>query len=57
MEGFDKFGLPSPFPSWVLDEDTGIFVAPTPHPEGLINYMWVEETQEWIPFDEWEDKQ
>ena len=57
MEGFDKYGLPQPFPSWTLDKETGIFVAPTPHPEGLDTYMWDEANQKWIPFDDWMDAQ
>lgn len=40
---------PKPFESWVLDEDTCLWVAPIPYPEDSEGiYNWNEETQSWI---------
>lgn len=41
----DAFIPPKLFPSWVLDEATCQWVAPTPMPEGL--HFWDEETLTW----------
>lgn len=41
----DAFISPKPFPSWVLDEETCLWEAPTPRPDG--DYVWNEETQTW----------
>ena len=42
----DAFYAEQPYPSWTLDEETCIWQPPTPKPEG--NYVWDEETQNWI---------
>ena len=39
------FVPPQPFPSWVLGEDTCLWVAPVPMPEG--DYVWDEEAGDW----------
>mgnify|MGYP003648215595 FL=1 len=41
----DAFIPPKNFPSWVLDETTCRWEAPTPRPDG--DYIWNEETQAW----------
>ena len=41
-----KFGPPSPYPSWTLD-DQYQWTPPVPHPDGEGSYMWNEETQSW----------
>ena len=43
----DAFIPPKPFDSWVLDEDTCLWVAPVPHPEDGGAYSWNEETISW----------
>jgi hypothetical protein len=45
----DAFIPPSPFPSWVLDEATCLWNAPTPMPveEGKM-FVWDEETTSWV---------
>ena len=43
----DAFIPPKPFESWVLDEDTCLWVAPLPYPEDGATYTWNEELQEW----------
>ena len=43
----DAFIPPKPFESWVLDEDTCLWVAPIPYPEDGGDYAWDEELQEW----------
>jgi len=47
----DAFIPPKPFESWVLDEDTCLWVAPVPMPEDGA-YTWDEEAGEWVAADE-----
>jgi hypothetical protein len=42
----DAFIPPKPFNSWVLDEDTCLWQAPIPKPDG--EYTWDEETLAWV---------
>ena len=44
-ENLDGFIPPQPYPSWVLDEETCLWVAPIPMPEGV--HTWDEGTQSW----------
>ena len=46
----DAFIPPKPFDSWVLDEETAQWQAPTPRPEGG-NYRWDEETLSWVELE------
>jgi len=39
---------PQPYPSWVLDEGTCLWVAPVPMPEDGEAYVWDEEAGEWV---------
>jgi len=50
-EDIDGFIPPQPFPSWLLDESTGLWEAPVPYPEGDGMYQWDEDAQEWVPVD------
>ena len=43
----DAFISPKPFASWVLNESTCQWEAPTPMPTDGKNYSWDEENQEW----------
>lgn len=47
----DAFIPPKPFASWVLNEDSCLWDAPTPMPveEGKI-FVWNEETTSWVEF-------
>ena len=45
----DAFITPSPFPSWVLNETTGIYQAPIPRPMDDNEYLWDEDTLSWKP--------
>jgi hypothetical protein len=48
-EELDAFIPPKPFDSWILDEATCVWEAPTPYPaanEGEV-YAWNEETLDW----------
>ena len=47
----DAFIAPKPFNSWVLDEATCRWQAPTPRPttEG-VQYYWSEDDLSWIPY-------
>ena len=46
-EDRDAFIPPKPFESWVLDEDTCLWVAPLPYPEDGAAYYWNEELFSW----------
>lgn len=44
----DAFIAPRPFPSWLLDEATCQWTAPTPMPQDGKRYAWDEATLAWI---------
>jgi hypothetical protein len=46
----DAFIPPKPFESWILNEETAIWEAPIPMPEGA--YTWDEETLSWLEIEE-----
>jgi len=46
-ENRDAFIPPQPFESWVLDEDTCLWVAPVAMPEDG-DYVWDEEAGDWV---------
>jgi hypothetical protein len=43
----DAFIAPKPYPSWLLDDDTCQWNAPTPMPEDGKKYEWDEDTLSW----------
>lgn len=43
----DAFITPKPYNSWVLDEETCLWNAPTPMPSDEKMYTWSEETTSW----------
>ena len=43
----DAFISPKPFNSWILNEDTCLWEAPTAYPDDGKKYLWNEETQQW----------
>jgi len=43
----DAFIPPKPYPSWVLNEDTCLWDAPTPMPDDEQMYIWNEEITNW----------
>ena len=52
-ESIDAFVAPKPYTSWVLDEENGVYTAPTPMPtdadqEAGEYYRWDEETTAWV---------
>ena len=47
-EGRDAFIPPQPFPSWVLDEETCQWEAPSPYPDDGVMYEWDEEATDWV---------
>jgi hypothetical protein len=44
----DAFIPPKPFNSWVLNEETCHWQAPTPMPDDGKVYSWNEETTSWV---------
>ena len=44
----DAFIPPKPFDSWLLNEDTCLWDAPTPYPSDGGMYRWDEETLAWV---------
>lgn len=49
----DAFIPLSPYPSWVLDEETCLWDAPVPRPEDDKFYVWDEESGQWVEEAEW----
>ena len=48
-EDLDAFICPKPYPSWdTLDEETGIYMSPIPHPNDGKSYIWDEESTSWV---------
>ena len=44
----DAFIPPKPFDSWILNEETCIWEAPTPRPTDGKIYVWDEPTKTWV---------
>lgn len=44
----DAFIPPQPYPSWVLNEDTCLWEAPTAMPTEGGPFTWNEETKTWV---------
>jgi hypothetical protein len=47
----DAFYTQQPYSSWILNEDTCIWEAPTPYPTDGNFYYWDEDTLEWFTND------
>lgn len=49
----DVFYEPKPYASWIMNESTWLWQAPTPMPNDGKNYEWIESTSSWneITFD------
>ena len=47
----DAFIAPKPYPSWLLDEDTCIWNAPTPYPDDNKIYRWNEDATNWVEIE------
>ena len=43
----DAFIPPKPFDSWILNEDTCLWDAPTAYPDDGKKYTWNEDTTSW----------
>jgi hypothetical protein len=50
-EGRDAFIPPKPFESWVLDEDTCLWVAPVAYPE-TGEWLWDETAGAWVEVED-----
>ena len=48
----DAFIPPKPFESWLLNEDTCLWDAPTPYPSDGGFYIWDEPTLAWVEVTE-----
>lgn len=44
----DAFIPPQPYASWVLNEETCLWDAPTPYPTDGAMYQWDEATTSWV---------
>lgn len=44
----DAFIPPKPYPSWLLNNESCQWNAPTPMPTDDKSYKWVEETTSWV---------
>jgi len=47
-KGRDAFIAPQPYPSWLLDDETFQWNAPTPTPNDGKMYDWDEPTTNWV---------
>lgn len=47
-QDLDAFIAPKPFDSWVLDEETAKWEAPTPYPTDGKHYYWSEDDLTWL---------
>lgn len=45
----DAFIPPKPFSSWLLNEETCLWEAPTPRPNDGQRYYWDEQDLDWKP--------
>ena len=48
----DAFYGQQPYASWILNESTCYWAAPTPKPEGM-NWYWKEDTTEWLTYKDY----
>lgn len=44
----DAFIPPKPYPSWILDEESCLWFAPVPKPDGDQAFAWDEATGAWV---------
>lgn len=44
----DAFIPPSPYPSWVLNEETCCWESPVPKPDNRVMWFWDETTTSWV---------
>jgi len=44
----DAFYSPSPYPSWIFNEETCLWESPTPYPTDDKIYHWDETTTSWV---------
>lgn len=47
----DVFYAAQPYPSWILNESTWTWEAPTPMPTDDQMYKWDENTVSWVVYD------
>lgn len=51
-EELDAFIEPSPYPSWIIDQNTTEWVAPVPKPSNTdAIYVWDEDKKEWVTYE------
>ena len=43
----DAFVPPAPYPSWILDQQSTQWVAPTPYPQDGNSYVWNDTRGDW----------
>lgn len=48
----DAFIPPKIFDSWILDEESCLWIAPIPYPEDGMDYIWDEESVSWVLLEE-----
>jgi hypothetical protein len=47
-QDIDGFIPPQPYPSWILNESTGLWETPVPYPDDDGMYAWDEDSQAWV---------
>ncbi len=48
----DAFIAPKPFDSWILNEETCQWEAPTPYPTDDKRYVWNDNREEWEEYND-----
>lgn len=48
----DAFIPPKPYASWLLNEDSCLWEAPTAYPDDGARYTWVEASLSWVKTEE-----
>jgi hypothetical protein len=48
VQPYGVFLYPKPYPSWILDTNTYMWIAPVPYPNDGKNYYWDEATLSWV---------
>jgi hypothetical protein len=50
-----KFWMPQPYTSWVKNDETNEWAAPTPYPDFSKSYDWDEDLSSWVEIAAEED--
>ena len=50
-ENLDMFIAPQPYPSWVINSNTGLWQPPSEKPRAIVReYYWDETSKQWLEY-------